>query len=856
MLGFRHCIVAPESDNLRRAAVFAGRRLSARRERDEVMNRGGCANARAVAFGLVVTLCPLGSLFEPASAQAGATPPYATPISTDAGCIIQSDLGSGEHKNFETVVLQGHDLVHYWHDNSLAANLWNRGQVITRAATGRGCIIQSDFANGDHGNFEVVVPEGGDLVHYWHDNSDVNSEWRRGGIIARVVTGPAAIIQSDFAAGDHGNFEVVALQGTFLNLYWHDNSDVNSEWRPGGTITTDATSGASIIQSDFGSGDHGNFEVVVREGDNLVHYWRDNSNVESGWRRGGTISTTPGGPAAIIQSDFGSGGHGNFEVVTVENGQLVHYWHDNSDVNSPWRPGGIITAPAGGFPGLVQSDFGSGDHGNFEVVVFANDRVTHHWHDNSDVNRQWALAQDVTAIGRSQKVCQLTGDFEFENRNSTRSRTATRFSVGGTDLGYPFEHDGRLYLAFGDTYTGDNGEADSLAYTRDAEPESCPYLEFVADGDEFRPVGAPGISMAFFEVPTTGFSANGAMYIFVWTNHASLGNDQFSDPIGHAALLRSDNDGRDFRVIWEHLGENLVYLSAAIVDGADVPGLPPGQNLLMWGSGRMYRGSNPYLAYVPLQEVEDRNAVRFLADVVSRAGDPIWTEQNSLARPLFDHPCIGELSVTWNRNLRQWLMLYNCHDPNRIVGRASYTPWGPWSDEAVLFSAEFDGGFCRFIHRDDECGPLDDEASPSAGGGDVYAPFVIPRYTRGGPQTTTIYYAMSTWNPYQVVLMRSTLAAPHPFPNGPDTCQAGYVWRETIPDDHVCVPPATRDAARAQNALADQNRSPAGGPYGQDTCLQGFVWREAFVGDHVCVTPDVRSQTWQDNALAASRRVQ
>src|SRR6266508_3860175 len=41
----------------------------------------------------------------------------------------------------------------------------------------------------------------------------------------------------------------------------------------------------------------------------------------------------------------------------------------------------------------------------------------------------------------------------------------------------------------------------------------------------------------------------------------------------------------------------------------------------------------------------------------------------------------------------------------------------------------------------------------------------------------------------------------------------------------------------------------------RDTCLQGFVWREVVPSDHVCVPPETRDQVWQDNRLAASRRV-
>ncbi len=50
-------------------------------------------------------------------------------------------------------------------------------------------------------------------------------------------------------------------------------------------------------------------------------------------------------------------------------------------------------------------------------------------------------------------------------------------------------------------------------------------------------------------------------------------------------------------------------------------------------------------------------------------------------------------------------------------------------------------------------------------------------------------------------------------------------------------------------ALVGTGRTPA------DTCLDGFVWREAVPADHVCVPPETRTQSQNDNALADSRRV-
>ncbi|HZM80425.1 MAG TPA: hypothetical protein VFC19_32210 [Candidatus Limnocylindrales bacterium] len=88
----------------------------------------------------------------------------------------------------------------------------------------------------------------------------------------------------------------------------------------------------------------------------------------------------------------------------------------------------------------------------------------------------------------------------------------------------------------------------------------------------------------------------------------------------------------------------------------------------------------------------------------------------------------------------------------------------------------------------------------------------------------------------------------------PDGCKQGFVWREAVKDDHVCVTPETRSQAAKDNQQAAARRNPNGGPYGPDTCIQGYVWRGAVDSDHVCVTPQTRDQTARDNSLAASRR--
>ena len=83
-------------------------------------------------------------------------------------------------------------------------------------------------------------------------------------------------------------------------------------------------------------------------------------------------------------------------------------------------------------------------------------------------------------------------------------------------------------------------------------------------------------------------------------------------------------------------------------------------------------------------------------------------------------------------------------------------------------------------------------------------------------------------------------------------CVLGFVWREAGPGDHVCVTGLAREAARAENQLADSRRSPNGGPSGPNTCKQGFVWREAFPGDQVCVPGTARSRVRGENTVGPS----
>ena len=103
--------------------------------------------------------------------------------------------------------------------------------------------------------------------------------------------------------------------------------------------------------------------------------------------------------------------------------------------------------------------------------------------------------------------------------------------------------------------------------------------------------------------------------------------------------------------------------------------------------------------------------------------------------------------------------MYNHGEPRGINLRTAESPWGPWSDAQVVFRPWEDGGYCHFIHTNWEHSKCDEVHNPGRENewGGEYAPYQFEHFAIGNEQSTTIYFTMSTWNPYEVVLMKAGL---------------------------------------------------------------------------------------------------
>lgn len=107
-------------------------------------------------------------------------------------------------------------------------------------------------------------------------------------------------------------------------------------------------------------------------------------------------------------------------------------------------------------------------------------------------------------------------------------------------------------------------------------------------------------------------------------------------------------------------------------------------------------------------------------------------------------------------------MAYNIDERSGIALRTARAPRGPWSSPIVIFDPDRDRGYGAFMHGMSSAVGFDDGLSERGREEEwacEYGPYLVPRWFEGpAPGVVALVYAMSTWNPYQVQLMRTWVA--------------------------------------------------------------------------------------------------
>jgi hypothetical protein len=311
----------------------------------------------------------------------------------------------------------------------------------------------------------------------------------------------------------------------------------------------------------------------------------------------------------------------------------------------------------------------------------------------------------------------------------------------------------------------------------------------------FKPMVIDGLaadeSMGIFRVPTAVVEHNNAVYVFATTKF------QDSRPAGAFWLqsviakstqppaLWSDTNPPAFRRLHtvsshpeiadpanppriEQDAGKFMNLTTVVMDVRQIADLQLTRFLprelqasdvvFVWGRGWHPQNSDMYLAAFAKGDIEAGPAGWFYY-----AGNSTWTRSERDAAGLLAATDVSQQGVTWNAALGRFVLMRGA--TARIVAQFSTTPWGPWSRPITVID-NADPWLARLLHRPGENrivgglvpiynadGTLQVREEER---GVPYAPNVLDRYTVNADGSVTLYYTLSTWNPYQVFLFSST----------------------------------------------------------------------------------------------------
>lgn len=176
----------------------------------------------------------------------------------------------------------------------------------------------------------------------------------------------------------------------------------------------------------------------------------------------------------------------------------------------------------------------------------------------------------------------------------------------------------------------------------------------------------------FTTIPTGGVKVGDRIYwiydsISQWCRGAHLDSE-------YAGWAWSDDNGQTFTRVDKFFmpEEEMLFCYPYHQDGY----------VYLFGSNG--KNSGPKLARVPDTAILDRSQYEFYAGL-DEQGQPIWISDSQDARMLFDG-FVTEFCVSYNSDLKCYVMGYLEQHSRTLVVRDAPTLWGPWSN-AVFFTA-------------------------------------------------------------------------------------------------------------------------------------------------------------------------
>ena len=321
-----------------------------------------------------------------------------------------------------------------------------------------------------------------------------------------------------------------------------------------------------------------------------------------------------------------------------------------------------------------------------------------------------------------EKVAMVTGE---ESENKTKSR----FNVWGTDLGSMVEMNGKVYMFCGDTFSDEKSNdwrSNVLFVIEDDDPSDGLTITGAITDKWGRAKELIRSRKRDYEqmtcIPTNIFAVNDTLYCMYMsvTHWNEKGGSWVCD---YAGLTRSTDEGQT----WDKLSKVTWPGDSNFIQTANYR---LGDTMYFWGipSGRF---GGVALMKVDVDKLEDLNAYSYLTGV-DENGQPEWVQGNegiARAEVIIRDP-VGEISVTYNEYLGNFVMTYLNESLGAVVMREGVTPWGPWGKEFLLAQGS---------------------QYPS-----LYGGYMCDKYMEDGGKT--FYFAMSQFFPvYNILWMKAEL---------------------------------------------------------------------------------------------------
>ena len=372
----------------------------------------------------------------------------------------------------------------------------------------------------------------------------------------------------------------------------------------------------------------------------------------------------------------------------------------------------------------------------------------------------------------------------------TQTNNTNWANVYGTDVGLMWFNpdNGLTQLAFGDTFSGPNMSGDWRSNVLLLSDDTQLYngLSLINTGPAYQFIPAARnqvfiIGSETTNIPTSAVYANATNYVSYmsvkswdtpgrWTTNYSAVSQyvEASDTwvlqtssIRSAGLLRATK-------AWNFGDQNFQQMAYVLEPESQVA---PGETRFVYAFGTPAgRAGSAYLSRVPEGSLTDLSVYDYWNGSNWVQGDPgaaapvLGDSPNSAGifgfiRDLANNPNffggwfsgligaktggnVSEMSVQYNEYLDKYVTLYG-NGANNVILRTADTPEGPWSDPVTIAtSISYPGLYAPMIH-------------PLSGTGDLTD-------ASGNPDDSTLYWNMSIWSNYNVVLMETDLTALKP----------------------------------------------------------------------------------------------